>query len=110
MGLRAARSRLPRRGSRAGAPDIAASRKLPGPTRALVAEVVPGSPAAAAGLEAGDVIAAFDGRPVANPRELTRLVAATPPGSHVDVEVARAEGTRKIAVTLAELEDQARRR
>jgi serine protease Do len=73
---------------------------------ALVAEVVPGSPAADAGVKPGDVIVAFQGEPIQNPHDLTRRVAGTPPGTKVTLRVARAGGgDRAVETTLARLRD-----
>ena len=63
-------------------------------TGALVASVTPDSPAAKAGIEAGDVILKFDGKDVTTMRGLPRLVAQTPIGKDVDVEVLR-KGQRR---------------
>ena len=60
----------------------------------LVADVVQGSPAADAGLRRSDVIVSFDGKPVHKAEELPRLVALTPVGKKVAVEVIR-DGARK---------------
>jgi serine protease Do len=86
--------------------DLADSLNLAGRKGALVAEVVPDSPAASAGLKAGDVITAFQGEPVNTPNELTRRVGATPPGTRVTIETVGRQGKRSIPVTLAELRDR----
>jgi serine protease Do len=86
--------------------DLAEALKLPARTGALVGEVVPDSPAASAGLKAGDVIAAFQGGPIANPNELTRRVGATPPGTRASLDVVGRQGKRTVSVTLAELRDR----
>jgi serine protease Do len=87
-------------------PDAAAA-ATPEPRRgALVAEVVPGSPAAAAGIRAGDLILAFEGAPIQAPRDLTRRVGGTPPGTRVTLEIARDGSSRKVTATLAELPDR----
>jgi len=54
-----------------------------------VADVMPGSPAAQAGVQPGDVIQKFDGRDVKNFNALRTLVAQTPLNKQVDLEVLR---------------------
>ena len=51
---------------------------LPNTQGALVADVTAGGPADKAGLKNGDVVVGFDNKPVADSRELPRIVAATP--------------------------------
>ena len=80
-------------------PEARRSANLPGPRGALVAEVVSGSPAAAAGLKSGDVIVRYQGEDLQDPRDLTRRVAATPPGTSVTLEVARPRGERASLTT-----------
>ena len=74
---------------------------------ALVAEVVPRSPAAGAGLSAGDVVTAFQNVPIQSPNELTRRVGGTPPGTQVALKVARpGGGERTVTATLGRLRDE----
>jgi serine protease Do len=72
----------------------------------VVAEVVPRSPAAAAGIREGDLIVAFQNIPIQSPSELTRRVGGTPPGTKVDLRVAGAGGERTISATLGRLADE----
>src|SRR6185503_20197643 len=58
-------------------PELAKSFKLENVKGVLVASVEANSPAAKAGLQPGDVILTFDGKPVENANELPRIVAAT---------------------------------
>jgi membrane-associated protease RseP (regulator of RpoE activity) len=67
----------------------------------LVLEVVEDSPAASAGLRAGDVIVEFDGEPVRAPKELVRMVRAQDPGSTVTLTMVRRGRERTIEATLA---------
>jgi serine protease Do len=88
--------------------DIAETLGVPENTGALVSAVTPDSPAAKGGLESGDVILKFDGKDVTTMRGLPKIVAQTPIGKAVDVEVLR-KGEKKtvqIAVGLLE-EDEA---
>ncbi|MFK7945933.1 MAG: DegQ family serine endoprotease [Paracoccaceae bacterium] len=72
---------------------------------ALVAEVTPGGPAEAAGVEAGDVILKFDGKDVDEMRDLPRLVADTQVESAVRVVVFRKGKTQTLKVTIGLLEE-----
>jgi len=69
---------------------------------ALVNEVVPDSPAVAAGLQNGDIIVSFDGKPVDGPAALRNIVAATPVGKKVKLEVLRDKKVIPIEFTVAE--------
>jgi len=70
-------------------PELAEGLNIGKAHGALVAEVTPGSPAAAAGLRQGDLITAYDGQPVNDLRDLTRHVADTKPGSGAALTVLR---------------------
>lgn len=64
--------------------------KLQQATGAVIEEVRGDSPAAKAGLRAGDVITSFDGERVRSARHFERLVADTPDGREVAITVVRA--------------------
>jgi serine protease Do len=87
-------------------PDIRRELHLPADRGGLVAEVVPRSPAASAGLAPGDVIVAFQNVPIQSPNELTRRVGGTPPGTKVTLTVARPGGERTVTATLTQLRDE----
>nr|WP_240787196.1 DegQ family serine endoprotease [Ramlibacter rhizophilus] len=77
---------------------------------ALVRSVESGSPAAKAGIEAGDIIVRFDGRTIDRPTDLPRLVGNTKPGTRSSITVFRRGNTRDLQVQVAELEpEQAQR-
>jgi serine protease Do len=84
-------------------PDLARSFDLPDDRGALVSTVVDGSPAMKAGVRTGDVITAYDGRPVARSEELPRAVAETPVGRQVSVTVVRHGQPRALLVTIGRL-------
>jgi serine protease Do len=64
------------------------------------------SPAKAAGIEAGDIIVAVDGKPVERVGQLQQMIGFRKPGETVKVEVARKGGVRKtVSVKLQELND-----
>jgi serine protease Do len=76
---------------------------------ALVAAVSPGSPAAAAGVQQGDVIREIDGQPVDDSSQLRLRVSMMQPGSTIRLNLLR-DGTEKtVSLKLGELPaDQAR--
>jgi serine protease Do len=86
-------------------PEARQATGLERPRGALVAEVAPRSPAAAAGLKPGDIITAFQGTEIQSPHDLTRRVGGTPPGATVALQVARPDGRREVTAKLAELRD-----
>ena len=85
-------------------PEIAESLGLKEPKGALVASATPGGPAAAAGIEAGDVILRFDGKEIPDMRRLPRVVAETPIDAAASVEVWRKGKAMTFKVQVGELE------
>jgi serine protease Do len=83
--------------------ELAESFGLSRPAGALVNAVEKGGPAEKAGVETGDIILKFDGKPVSNSSELPRIVGGTKPGNRSSMEVWRKGVTREIAVTVGEL-------
>jgi len=67
---------------------------------ALVVNVEPGSPAAAAGIQEQDVVIAVDGEAVGSSEELAVAVDAHAPGDSVTVEVVRGGGSREVQALL----------
>ena len=61
------------------------------------------SPAAQAGVQSGDVITALNGKPVKDPRDLARQVAALAPGSSAKLDILRNGESKMLTVTLGEL-------
>jgi serine protease Do len=76
------------------------------PRGALVSEVTPESPAAEAGVQVGDVVTEYDGRPVREQRDLPRMVAETPIGQTVRIKVLRKSVEVTIEVTIARLNEE----
>ena len=74
---------------------------------AVVAQVLPGGAAMKAGVEPGDVIVQFNGRPIKNNDELVRMVVATKPGTSVAVKVLRNKVEKTLNVTVDELDLEA---
>jgi len=84
-------------------PQIADSLGLQEAKGALINSVNGGDPAEKAGIEAGDVVIAVNGSPIASPRELARTVAAIAPGTNIDVTVWRNGKSQDFKVTLTEM-------
>ena len=84
-------------------PAMARALKLPAAEGALVAGVQPDGPAAKAGIEAGDVIRAVNGRAVKNPHELATSVGSAKPGDSVKMEVFHDGASRIVSFTLAQM-------
>src|SRR5919204_590329 len=74
---------------------------------ALVASVVPNGPSAKAGLEPGDVIVQFNGKPVKDRDALVAMVIATPPNTTVPVKVMRDKEEKTLNVKVGELDLEA---
>ncbi len=85
--------------------DIAENMGLERARGALIADVVADGPAQKAGLLPGDVILNFDGTVIDEMHQLSRVVALTPVGRTVAVEVLRKGARQTITVTLGRLED-----
>ena len=83
--------------------DIAASLGLQEAAGALVAEVVADSPAADAGLQAGDIILQVDGEDIDRPRHLSRLIASLDADSKRQVRLWRDGEEQSLEVNLGEL-------
>lgn len=84
---------------------IAESLGLGAPRGALVAGIDDKGPAKPAGLKAGDIILSFDGKPVKDSRDLPAIVAATPVGKDVPVNVFRDKAETTLTVKLGRLEE-----
>ena len=70
-------------------PDAAVALKLPTADGALISTVQPDSPAAKAGLRRGDVVLAFNGRPVRSGPDLRNRLGLTPVGDTIELTVFR---------------------
>jgi serine protease Do len=83
--------------------ELAESFGMENPHGALVAKVLDNSPAAAAGLEVGDVIVEFNGKKVMRSSSLPPLVGRAKVGQEAEVIVVRNKQQRSIGVQIAQL-------
>jgi serine protease Do len=90
-------------------PDLIQGFGLPPGTKgALVQNVVPKSPAAKAGVQAGDLIVALNGKPVESSGALTRSVALIAPGKNADLTIQRGKEKKQVSAKVAQRpEDEA---
>jgi len=86
--------------------DVAESLGLGEARGALVRGVEADSPAAKAGLEAGDIITRFDGKAIEKSVDLPRLVGNTKPGSRSTITVFRRGQTKDLTVVVGEVEQE----
>jgi putative serine protease PepD len=77
------------------------SADVTGGSGAQVAALTGGGPAQAAGIQKGDVITSFDGKPVQDAAALSGLVNAKQAGDKVTLTVKRSGSAKSVAVTLA---------
>jgi serine protease Do len=84
-------------------PQLAQSFGLDKARGALVSNVEADGPAAKSGLQAGDVIVAYDGKPIESSGELPALVADTDPGKTVELKVIRGGAERDLKLAVGEM-------
>jgi serine protease Do len=73
---------------------------LDAPRGVAIEGVLPGQPAAQAGIRAKDVVLEVDGRAIATPRELQRVIATTPVGTPVRFSLWRDGQAQELTVTV----------
>ena len=86
--------------------DLAETLKLPSEEGALVADVVENSPADKAGIKRGDVVIRFDGEKIGKMKELSSVVASTPVGKKVELEVLRGGEKKTLKTKIEKLVDE----
>ena len=84
--------------------DLAEAFQLDWPRGALVAQILPDSPAAGAGFKVGDVILRYGGELVEDSSQLPRMIGVTPVGKTVAMSVLRNGEPLEIKATIARLE------
>ena len=91
-------------------PALAAEQDLPVEYGALIGTadgngeaVFPGSPAEAAGLQAGDIVVSVDGEQLSADTDLSTLILPHEPGDTITLRVLRDNSAREVEVTLGEL-------
>ena len=77
-------------------------KELGAPYGIVIEDVAPGSPAAKAGLQAGDVIADVNGQPVRTAADLVNPIAQTPIGQSVQLRFFRDKQAREVTATVAD--------
>ena len=87
-------------------PELADQFGLERPMGALVGEVTPDSPADEAGLEPGDVIVKFGDKVIEQMNMLPAIVAQTPVGKKVTIEVVRDGKRKRLTVTIGKLDEE----
>ena len=85
--------------------EVAEAMHLPTTQGALVADVTPDGPAAKAGLAKGDLVTGFDSKPITDSRTLPRIVAATPIGKTVNIDVLRGGRKQSFHIYVAKLDE-----
>jgi serine protease Do len=86
--------------------DLAETFGMKQPAGALVAQVLPDSPAAKAGLEPGDVILKYDGTDVGESSSLPQMVGVTRVGQAAKVEILRRGRAKELTVVIGELPEE----
>jgi serine protease Do len=86
--------------------DVAEPLGLPRAAGALVRNVEAGGPAEKAGIEVGDIILKFDGKPIERSTDLPRIVGNTKPGTKAPVSVWRKGAARELSLTVAEMQSE----
>lgn len=80
--------------------DIAHSLSQQAQRGVIVSSVSEGSSAKAAGIEAGDIILSFDGQPIDDAKNFSRMVAETEVGKTINLEIWRDKQIRKISLPV----------
>ena len=85
--------------------NLAESYKLSKPEGSLITQVAPNSPAARAGLRAGDVILKYNGTPISRTSQLLNYLNRSVPNQSIQLEVLRDDKRRNITATVSTAPD-----
>ena len=84
-------------------PDRAKQLGIPEGQGALIASIMPASPAEKAGLKVEDVVTAIDGKPVSDPASLRNRTFTLEAGTSVPVQIYRAGQEQTLSIAIAEM-------
>lgn len=84
-------------------PELAKSFNLKDAKGALIAQIEKDGPADKAGLRDGDVVIEYNGKPIADIRELSQAVASTKPGAKVKVKAMREGKPVNLVIVVGEM-------
>jgi serine protease Do len=87
-------------------PELAGSFGIKDAKGALIAQIEKEGPADKAGLNEGDIILEFNGKPIEEARDLSLVVADTKPGTKAKVKVLRENKEKVLEITVGELADK----
>jgi serine protease Do len=83
--------------------ELAESFGMEKPRGALIAKVLPNSPAEKHGFEVGDIVTRFNGKKIVRSSNLPPIVGMTSVGETVDVEILRDGNVKHLEITIGEL-------
>lgn len=86
--------------------NLAEAYKLSKPEGSLITQVTPNSPAAQAGLRAGDVILKYNGNPISRTSELLNYLNRSVPKQSISLEILRDDKIRQLSATLTSAPDE----
>ena len=84
-------------------PELAKSFNLKDAKGALIAQIEKDGPADKAGLRDGDIVIEYNGKPIADIRELSQAVASTKPGAKVKVKAMREGKPVNLVIVVGEM-------
>ena len=87
-------------------PELKDKLKLKDTRGALVADVTKDGPADKGGIKRGDVIVTFDGKEIESSNDLPYVVASTPVGKNVTIEVIRKGQKKRLDVEIGKLKEE----